>query len=87
MIKDVDILMTIMWVQRAWKDVFPWMVKRCVEKCGFRKIDADLIEEDDEEDPEFLAFVYELFPDLSIDDYLKFNESVPTASPLLILEN
>ena len=55
-IKDVDILMTIKWEQQAWKDVLPWMVKRCFEKCGSRKIDADLME-DDEKDPEFSAHV------------------------------
>lgn len=55
-IKDVDILMTIKWEQQAWKDVLPWMVKHCFEKCGSRKIDADLME-DDEKDPEFSAHV------------------------------
>ena len=39
------------------------------------------MEEDDEEDPEFSALVQELFPDLSVDEHLKFDESVPTAEP------
>ena len=56
-IKDVNILMAIRWVQREWKDVLPSTVKHCFEKCGFRKSDADLMEEDDEEDPEFSALV------------------------------
>ena len=59
-IKDVDILMAIRWVQRAWKDFLPSMVKWCFEKCGFRKSDADLMEEDYEEDPEISALVQEL---------------------------
>ena len=35
-VQDVNILMVIWWVQRAWKDVTPSTVKRCFEKCGFR---------------------------------------------------
>ena len=85
-IKDVNILMAIRWVQRAWKDVLPSTMKHCFEKCGFRKSDADLIEEDDEEDPEFSALVQELCPDLSAGEYVDFDENVSTAEPSFVTD-
>ena len=80
-IKDFDILMAIRWVQRTWKDVLPSMVKRCLERCDFKRSDADLMEEKDEEDPEFSALAQELCSDLSVDEYVEFDETVVTAEP------
>ena len=40
--QDLNILMTIRWVQRAWKDVTPSTVKRSFEKSRFREGDDEL---------------------------------------------
>ena len=41
-VQDVNILMAIRWVQRAWKDVTPSTVKRSFEKSRFREGDDEL---------------------------------------------
>ena len=76
--------MAIRWAQNAWKEVSSLTVKRCFEKCGFRKNDEDVME-DEEEDTEFSALVQELFPDLSPDEYVDFDDAVSTAEPHLRL--
>ena len=63
----------------AGVDVLPSMVKRCLERCDFRKSDADLMKGNDEEDPEFSIFAQELRSDLPVDEYGEFDEIVPTA--------
>lgn len=45
--KDVNILMVIQWLQRAWKDVLPLSVKWSFEKCAFHKGDDRLMEADE----------------------------------------
>ena len=60
LVQDVNILMAIRWVQRAWKDVTPSMVKRCFEKCGFCEGNNELMEDVDI-DEELSALVKELF--------------------------
>ena len=39
------------------------------------------MEEDHEEDPEFPALLQELWLNLSVDEYIESDESVPTAQP------
>ena len=72
--------MAIMWAQNAWKEVSSLTVKRCFEKCGFRKNDDDVME-DEEEDTDFSAIVQELCPDLSPDEHGGFDSAVSTAEP------
>ena len=79
-VQDVNILMAIWWVQRAWKDVTPSTVKRCFEKCGFRESDDELMEDVDV-DEEFSALVKELSSDVSPDEYVDFDAELTTVEP------
>ena len=79
-VQDVNILMAIRWVQRAWKDVTPLTVKRYFEKCGFREGDDELMEDVDV-DEEFSALVKELSSDVSADEYVDFDAELATAEP------
>ena len=67
-------------MQQAWKDVTPSRVKRCFEKCGFRKGDDELMEDVDV-DEEFSALVKELSSDVSPDEYVDFDAELATAEP------
>ena len=73
-VQDVNILMAIRWVQRAWKDVTRSTVKQCFEKCGFREGDDELMEDVD-------ALVKEFFSDVSPDEYVDFDAELATAEP------
>ena len=77
-VQDVNILMTIRWVQRAWKNVTSSMVKRCFGKCGFREGDDELMEDVDI-DEEFSAAVKELSSDVFSDEYVDFDAELATA--------
>ena len=77
-VQDVNILMTIRWVQRAWKDFTPSTVKRCFEKCRFREGDDELME-GVAVDEEFSALVKELSSDVSPDEYVDFGAALATA--------
>ena len=79
-VQDVNILMTIRWVQRAWKDVRTSMVKRCFEKCGFREGDDELTEDVDV-DEEFSDLVKELSSDVSPEEYVDFDVELATVEP------
>ena len=79
-VQDVNILMVIRWVQRAWKDVAPSTVKRCFEKCGFREGNDELME-DVNVDEEFSALVKELSSDVSPEEYVDFDAELATAEP------
>ena len=79
-VQDVNILMAILWVQRAWKDVTPSTVKRCFEKCGFREGDDELMEDVDV-DEQFSAPVKELSSDVSPDEYVDSDAELATAEP------
>ena len=83
-VQDVNILMAIRWVQRAWKDVTPSTVKWCFEKCRFREGDNELIEDVDV-DEELSALVKELSSDVSPDEYIDFDAELVTAEPGLRL--
>ena len=78
--EDVNILIAIRWVQRAWKYVTPSTVKRCFEKCVFRE-GGDELMEDVDVDEEFSALVKELSSDVSPDEYVDFDAELATAEP------
>ena len=79
-VQDVNILMAIRWVQRAWKGVTPSTVKRCFEKCVFREGDDELMEHVDV-DGKFSALVIELSSDVSPYEYVDFDAELATAQP------
>ena len=75
-VQDVNILMAIRWVQRAWKDVTTSTVKRR----GFRKGDDELMEDVDV-DEEFSDLVKELSSDVSPEEYVDFDVELATVEP------
>ena len=79
-VQEVNILMAIRWLQRAWIDLTPSTVKRCSEKCGFREGDNELMEDVDV-DEEFSALVKELSSDVSPEEYVDFDAKLATAEP------
>ena len=79
-VQDVNILMAIRWVHRAWKDVTPSTVKRYFEKCHFRE-GGDKLMEDVDVDEEFSALVKELSYDVSPNEYVDFDAELATAEP------
>ncbi|XP_057308163.1 tigger transposable element-derived protein 6-like [Hydractinia symbiolongicarpus] len=79
-IKSVDILMAIQWVQDAWKEVTNLTIKNCFEKCGVVQGESELME-DKEDDLEFEALVKELTEDMSAAEYIDFDADVPASEP------
>ncbi|XP_057303197.1 tigger transposable element-derived protein 6-like [Hydractinia symbiolongicarpus] len=79
-IKSVDILMAIQWVQDAWKEVTNLTIKNCLEKCGVVQGESELME-DQEDDLEFEALVKELTEDMSAAEYIDFDADVPASEP------
>ena len=48
-VKGVDVLMAIRWIQDAWKEVTNSTIKNCFEKCGIKRDDEsiEVLEADD----------------------------------------
>jgi len=46
LLKEVTVLDTIYWINRAWKDITSTCIKRCFEKCGFDKVGEQPLEND-----------------------------------------
>lgn len=79
-VKKVDILMAIRWIQIAWKDVSSTTIVNCFRKCGFTA-DFNCIEAEKEEDLQFEALVSELCPDTHPDDFIDFDNEILTCEP------
>lgn len=73
--------MTVQWIQTAWKEASSSVVKRFFEKCGLRKIDDDVMEDEEEEDAKFSALVKGLCLHHSAGKYVDFDATVSTAEP------
>ena len=81
-VKGVDVLMAIRWLQEAWKEVSNVTIKNCFEKCGV-KGEGDLMEVEDDDDLEFEALVKEFTTDLSAEEYANFDDNVPASEPVI----
>ena len=81
-VKNVDILQAIRWVQESWEEVTNVTIKNCFEKCGIIKKDDELMEIE-ENDLEFEALVRELAPDVSAIEYVNFDADVQASEPLI----
>ena len=57
-VKGVDVLMAIRWIQDAWKEVTNSTIKNCFEKCGIKR-DDESIEVLEADDLEFDALLKE----------------------------
>ena len=74
-VKDMNVLVAIRWLQEAWKEVTNLTIKNCFEKCGI-KGDTELMEVEEDNDLEFEALVKEFTPDISAAEYANFDENV-----------
>ena len=54
-VKSLNVLRVIQWVQESWKDVTSATIKNCSEKCGIVKRHDELMEIEDEDDLEFTS--------------------------------
>ena len=81
-VKGVDVLMAIRWLQEAWKEVTNLTIKNCFEKCGI-KGDDELMEGQDDDDLEFEALVRELTTDISAAEYANYDENVQASEPMI----
>ena len=71
-VKGVDLLKVIQWLQEAWKDVTNLTIKNCFEKCGTKR-DNKLMEVEEDDDFEFEATVIEFSTDISAAEYANFD--------------
>ena len=82
-VKSLNVLQAIQWVQESWEDVTNATIKNYFEKCGIVKRHEELMEVEDEDDLEFAALVREFTPDISASEYVNFDADLQ-ASELMI---
>ena len=81
-VKGVDVLVAIRWLQEAWKEITNLTIKNCFEKCGIKR-DNELMEVEDYDDLEFEALLKEFTTDISAAEYANFDENVPASEPMI----
>ena len=77
-IKDVTILKVIEWIQTSWADVGKKTIKNCFEKCSFGNPNVVV---DDTVDHEFEELLRELSSDVTVKEFLEFDDCVDTCEP------
>ena len=82
-VKSLNVLQTIQWVQESWKDVTNATIKNCFEKFGIVKRHEELTEVEDEDDLEFAALVREFTPDISASEYVNFDADLQASEPMI----
>ena len=80
-VKGVDVLVAIRWLQEEWKEVTNLTIKNCFEKCGI-KGDNERMKVEENDDLKFEALVNEFTMDISAAEYANFDESVPASEPM-----
>ena len=83
-IEVVQILQTISWLQTAWKSVTPEIIKNCVWKCDF-DVENNCETLNDQIDVEFREFVWSIFFETDIDEYIDIDTEVVTSLPAIFL--
>ena len=78
-VKGVDVLVAIRWLQEAWKEVINLTIKNCFKKCGI-KGDNELMEVEEYDDLEFETLVKEFTTDISAAEYANFDENIQRLS-------
>ena len=81
-VKGVDVLVAIRWIQEAWKEVSNSTIKNCFEKCGI-KGDIELMEVKKDDNLEFECLVKEFTTDISAVEYANFDANVPASEPMI----
>ena len=74
-IKDVFILKVIEWIQTSWVDVSEMTTKNCFEKCSFSNPN---VVADEKVDHEFEEPLQELSSDVTVEEFLEFDNGVDT---------
>ena len=82
-VKSLNVLQAIRWVQESWKDVTIARIKTCFEKCGIVKRHEELMDVEDEDDLEFAALVREFTPDISASEYVNFDADLQASEPMI----
>ena len=82
-IKSLNVLQAIQWVQESWKDVTNETFNNCFKKCGIVKRHEELMEVEDEDDLEFAALVREFTPDISASEYVNFDTNLQASEPMI----
>ena len=78
-VKGVDALVAIRWLQKSWNEVANLTINNCFEKCNI-KGDNELMEVEDD-DLEFEALVKGFGTNISAAEYANFDENVPASEP------
>ena len=73
-VKEVDILKSIRWIQEAWVSVSEDTIRKCLQKCGFTDETCAKVDTNDEE---FVILVKEIDFELSPEDFIAFDNTVP----------
>ena len=73
-VKEVDILKAIRWIQEAWVSVSEDTIRKCFQKCGFTN---DTFAELDINDEEFDSLVEEINFKVSPEDFVAVDNAVP----------
>ena len=77
--KDVNILIVIRWAQEAPKEVTGTTIKNCFEKWEIIKNDG--LMEIEEENLGFEALAQELYPNVSLTEYIKLDANIQASEP------
>ena len=83
-LKGVDVLLVIWWLQESWNKVTNLNIKNCFKKCGIKGYN-ELMKVEEDDDLKFTALVKEFTADISAAEYVSFNKNIP-ASELMINE-
>ena len=81
-VKGVDVLVAIRWLQEARKEITNLTIKNCFEKCGIKE-DNELMEIEEDDDLEFEALLKEFTTDISAGEDANFDENVPASEPMI----
>ena len=81
-VKGLDVLVAIWWLQEVWKEVTNLTIKNCFEKCGI-KGDNELMEVEEDDGLEFEALLKLFTTDISAAEYANFDENVPASEPMI----
>ena len=82
-VKSLNVLQAIQWVQGSWKDVTNATIKNGFEKCGIVKRNEELMEVENEDDLEFAALVREFTPDILASEYINLDADLQASEPMI----
>ncbi|XP_057292492.1 tigger transposable element-derived protein 4-like [Hydractinia symbiolongicarpus] len=82
-VKAINVLVAIRWIQDAWKEVSSSTIKNCFQKCGIKRDSEEIEEKDGDDDLEFEALVKEFTTDLSAAEYVNFDANDPASEPMI----